>query len=638
MKYVIATAGHVDHGKSSLVKAISGMNPDRLAEEQQRQMTIDLGFAWFTLPSGDEVGIVDVPGHRDFISNMLAGVGSIDAVIIVVAADEGVMPQTIEHIMILDLLEVKRGLIAVTKTDLIQDQDWLGMVEKDIREAIRDTNLRNFPFVYVSAVTGAGIAELLEMLQKILAAIERKREDRDAHLAIDRVFSMKGFGTVVTGTLLGGALEVGTDVEILPAEKRGRIRGIETHKQKLDRALPGSRVALNINGVDVSEIKRGDVVVKPQTVKPTFRLDAQVRIIPSASGALKHNDSIKLYHGTAEINARVRTLGKDAIMPGEDGLVQLELQAPIIAWKGDRFILRRPSPQETIGGGQIINAASQRRYKRYSEKTLRSLSAQNSGSVWEIYTLLVEEKGVVPGSALEQSLLKEGFDFSDEKENLVIHDEFIQFFANCPKKDPVQFYTTKSKLNAMAEKINADLLLAYKDSPLIPGIPLSLMSEKLGISDCILEVLIDQGFLGDALISKKGYLCKKDRMIQFSEKDLRKIERLDILFEKEPFAPPSPETIQAITGNDLYQALIFMDKIIPIADSIVFRDKECNVMKSGLIKYLEEQGEITLAQFRDMFGTSRKYALAFLEYMDRLGITVRVDEVRKLKRIGIDKS
>ncbi|MGV8025307.1 MAG: selenocysteine-specific translation elongation factor [Anaerolineaceae bacterium] len=634
MKYVIATAGHVDHGKSSLVKALTGINPDRLKEEQQRQMTIDLGFAWFTLPSGDEVGIVDVPGHRDFISNMLAGIGSIDAVLLVVAADEGVMPQTLEHIMILDLLEINKGLIAITKTDLIQDQDWLRLVEKDIRDAIRDTNLQDFPFVPVSIVNGSGISELVQILQNILSTVEHQELNEEPHLAVDRVFSIKGFGTVVTGTLRGGELKVGEEVEILPTKKVGRIRSIETHKQKLEKAATGSRVALNITGVDVNEIYRGNVIVRPGSVRSTLRLDAQIRIISSASGALKHNDQVKLYHGTSEMLARVRTLGKDAIQPGDSGLVQLELSTPLVGWKGDRFVIRRPSPQETIGGGQIINPVSSKRYKRYSEKTMLSLDAQRAGSVWDVFSLLIEEKILISKADLEQSFLNEGFTFSDEQDELRTHAEFMEFSTICSQKDLVQFFTTKEELIDLSEKINSDLSQIYQSSSSAPGILLTLMSKKIGVEDCVLHTLLDQGLLDANLGLKKGYLFHKDRQIQFSEKDLHKIERLDNCMEKEPFTPPSLEAIQEITGNDLLQTLLFMEKLIQVDDSIIFRDIEFNQIKDQLIQFLEKHDEITLAQFRDLLNTSRKYALAFLDSMDKMGVTERVGEIRKLKTSG----
>jgi len=634
MKYVIATAGHVDHGKSALVKVLTGIDPDRLMEEQQRQMTIDLGFAWFTLPSEDEVGIVDVPGHRDFINNMLAGVGSIDAVMLVVAADEGIMPQTLEHMMILDLLEIKRGLIVITKTDLVREPAWLEMVENDIRDAVRGTVLQDFPLVQVSAVTRDGIQGLVGCIQTTLSQSSYAEKHGDAHLAVDRVFSIKGFGTVVTGTLRGGFLKTGEEIEILPVGKISRIRNIETHKQKLTIAEPGSRVALNLTGVDVQEIDRGSVVVRPKSVKPSMRLDAQVRIIASSSRGLKHNDQVKLYHGTSEILARVRTLGLDVIQRGETGFVQLELSAPLVCWKGDHFIIRRPSPQETIGGGQIINPAPDRRYKRYAERTLTNLNAQRVGSVWDIFALLLEGKFLVSEAKLEDIFLKEGLVYQDEVEMLRSHAEFVEFSTICSQKNMLRFVTTRQKLYDLSKVINSALYDTYQRSAIAPGLLISELSKKFGMQDCVLQSLLEKELLDEDLAFAKRYVFLKGRAIQFPDKDLHKIERLNSIIEREPYAPPSLEEIQDIVGNELLQALLFTGELVQVEDSIAFRENEFNAMKAQLIRFLERHGEISLAQYRDLLHTSRKYALAFLEYMDRSGVTERVGEVRKLKTSG----
>ena len=633
MKYVLATAGHVDHGKSTLVKALTGINPDRLIEEQKPQMTIDLGFAWFTLPNGDEVGIVDVPGHRDFIENMLAGVGGVDAALVVIAADEGVMPQTIEHITILDLLGIQKGIIAVTKSDLVKDQDWMSLVEKDIHDAVQGTYLQNFPLVKVSSTTGEGIPVLVEHLQNLFSHVKRNNLKGKPRLAVDRVFSVKGFGTVVTGTLLNGELNIGDEIEILPVRKTGRIRGIESHKTKAEKAMPGSRVALNITGIDTNEISRGNVVVRPGSIEPTSRLDAQIHIIPKASRALIHNDQIKLFHDTAEVLARVRVLGKEKINPGETGFVQLELSAPLVAWKDDRFVIRRPSPQETIGGGQILDIAPRRRYKRYAEKTLHNLEAQLSGSSWEIFSLLVDEKKVVSKSLLEENLIKNGFVFSEEIENLKNHSDFMTFTIDT-LKNPVQFFTNRSILDELSAAIDASLLLAYQDSSLAPGILLSSLSKSIEIEESALRALFEQNLIDKDLQLTDDYVCRKDHNIQFSENDLRKIERLNNLIQKQPYAPPALEIILEIVGQDLFQALLFTGKLVQIDDEIVFRDKEFNSMKKQLLDFLEQHGEITLAQFRDLLQTSRKYALAFLDHMDKAGVTQRVGESRKLKPSG----
>jgi len=634
MRYVIATAGHVDHGKSTLVKAVTGMDPDRLGEEQRRQMTIDLGFAWFTMPQGDEIGIVDVPGHRDFVSNMLAGIGGIDAVVLVVAADEGLMPQTIEHIQILDLLGRDKGIIAITKVDMVQDREWLTLVEQEIHDFISGTSLQAFPIVQVSAITGEGINTFLETLQQILLTVERQKGNNTPRLSVDRVFSIKGFGTVVTGTLLDGNLELGSEIEILPSGKHGRIRGIQTHKHKLQKAEAGSRVALNINGLEVAEINRGDVVVLPGTLPSTTRFDSEVHLVASANDGLKHNDRVKLYHGTAEVMARIRTLGKEVIQPGDSGFVQFELQEPIVLRKGDRFILRRPSPAQTIGGGYVINVISKRKYKRFTEKTISSLNALSSGSPLAILSLLIEERAAVSMIDLRNAFENEGLDFSNALRELQANDRVIQIAVVCPQKMDTSFVTTKEKIEEIAEQLRVELAAEYEKSSLTPGLLLSKIAKRLHVSDCVLETMLAQGVFGPSWSYQMGYLCCEGLEIEFSERDDRRIKQMDTLIQQNPFAPPDMKEISVITGSDLLQALVFKGKLIPVSDTILFREQEYVQMKEALEKYLEINNEITLAQFRDLFHTSRKYALAFLDYMDEQGVTTRVDEVRKLRHSG----
>jgi selenocysteine-specific elongation factor len=386
---VIGTAGHVDHGKSSLVEALSGMNPDRLAEEQARQMTIDLGFAWLTLPNGEEIGIVDVPGHRDFIENMLAGVGGIDAVLFVVAADEGVMPQTREHLAIVDLLQIDHGVVALNKIDLV-DEDWLELVESEVREALLTTRLAAAPLVRVSAKTGEGLDALRLALQNQLVNLPQRINSGRPRLPIDRVFTLSGFGTIVTGTLLDGNLEVGNECEILPKGIKTRIRSLQTHKKKEVLASPGSRTAANLAGVSVDQIRRGDVLVKTGTFQPAQRLDVRFRLLPDVSSPLKHNLEIKFFHYTSEVIGRVRVLGVEELKPGEEGWLQIELQHPIVAVRGDRFILRRPSPAETLGGGEILDPFPLRRYKRFGEEWRERLVALSLGDPGEVILRLFQ--------------------------------------------------------------------------------------------------------------------------------------------------------------------------------------------------------------------------------------------------------
>ncbi len=377
---VIGTAGHVDHGKSTLVNALTGINPDRLKEEQAREMTIELGFAWFNLPDGEQVGVVDVPGHRDFIENMLAGVGGIDAVLFVVAADEGVMPQTREHLHILDLLQIPNGIIVLTKADLVEDPDWFDLVEADVREAVRGTVLETAAVVRVSARTGLGLDELKQRLAQLLAASPTRPDLGRPRLPIDRVFTIAGFGTVVTGTLLDGHLSLGDEVEILPGGLRGRVRNLQTHKKKENTAIPGSRTAVNISGVELDQVQRGEVLTLPGRYHTSQRLDVHFRLLLDASAPLRHSSEVKFFVGAAEVVARARLLGVEELKPGDEGWLQLELAAPVVVVRGDRYILRRPSPGETLGGGAVVDPQPARRHKRFDPALLSRLESLRQGS------------------------------------------------------------------------------------------------------------------------------------------------------------------------------------------------------------------------------------------------------------------
>ena len=398
---VIGTAGHVDHGKSTLIEALTGVHPDRLKEEREREMTIDLGFAWMTLPSGEadqaeEVGIVDVPGHRDFIENMLAGIGGIDAALFVVAADEGVMPQTREHLAILDILQIQGGVVVLTKTDMVSDPDWLDLVESDLHEVLANTVLAEAPILRVSARTGAGIPELKKKLGEVLAQRPPRPDFNRPRLPVDRVFTIAGFGSVVTGTLADGSMHVGDEIEILPQGLRSRVRGLQTHKQKEQVAVPGSRTAVNISGIALEQIQRGNVIAHPGDYRPTQRIDVRFRLLEDVSQPLKHNTEVKLFIETAEVVARLRLLGVEELSPGEEGWLQLELHQPVVTIRGDRYILRRPSPGETLGGGVVVDPNPKGRHKRFAAETLASLEALSKGTPADILLQALLALGAAP--------------------------------------------------------------------------------------------------------------------------------------------------------------------------------------------------------------------------------------------------
>ena len=407
--YIIGTAGHVDHGKSTLIEAITGTHPDRLAEEREREMSIVLGFDSFQLPDGKGISVVDVPGHRDFIENMLSGIGSIDACLLVIAADEGVMPQTREHLDILDLLEVDKGVVALTKTDLVDDPDWLDLVEVEIRDLISTTALKDAPIVRVSAKTKFGIDDLLNTLSSVLEDQPERPDLGRPRLSVDRVFLMSGFGSIVTGTLLDGSLRTGDEVVLLPAKKTGRIRGLQNHSHEVNNIGPGNRVAVNISGIENKEIKRGDTLSHPGDYQPTRRLDVSFKFLPAINKPLKHDLETKLFLGADETQARVRLLGVEQLKPGEEALLQLEVEDPVVAVRGDRYILRRPSPSETLGGGIVIDPHPPYRHKRFDEKTLDRLESISEGDPVDLVVQAILGAKFSPWKAiLETSGLEEG--------------------------------------------------------------------------------------------------------------------------------------------------------------------------------------------------------------------------------------
>ncbi len=377
---IIGTAGHVDHGKSTLIAELTGIHPDRLKEEQEREMTIDLGFGWLTLPGGEEIGIVDVPGHRDFIENMLAGIGGIDAALLVIAADEGIMPQTREHLAILDLLQIPSGIIVITKIDLINDKDWMNLIESDVRTAVKNTILQDAPIVRVSAQTRSGLDQLISTLSDILKQKPARPDLGRPRLPIDRVFTMSGFGTVVTGTLIDGHLSIGDEIQVLPSGFTGRIRALQTHKKKEEQAVPGSRTAVNISGISTEQIQRGEVLVHSNQYVSTRRVDARLRLLKDIASPLKHSSEVKVFIGASETIGTLRLLDADELEPGQEGWIQLEVRDSIVAVRGDKYILRRPSPSETLGGGTIVDAQPKNRHKRFDNELLKSLSSIAKGS------------------------------------------------------------------------------------------------------------------------------------------------------------------------------------------------------------------------------------------------------------------
>ena len=629
---VIGTAGHVDHGKSTLIAALTGTHPDRLKEEQKREMTIELGFGWLTLPNGEEVGIVDVPGHRDFIENMLSGIGGIDAALLVIAADEGVMPQTREHLAILDLLQIPAGLIVLTKTDLASDDNWLDLVETDIRAAVAGTVLQNAPIVRVSAKTKRGLETLISNLQSLLETRPARPDLNRPRLPIDRIFSMSGFGTVVTGTLSDGHLSVGDEVEVLPSGQMGRIRGLQTHKKKEDTAVPGSRTAVNISGVEMESIRRGEVVVHPAQYQATRRVDARFRLLKEASAAVRHNSEVKFFVGASETVATLRLLGTEELEQGGEAWIQLELRDPVVTVRGDRYILRRPSPGETLGGGFIVDHQPKGRHKRFDEEVLKSLESLSKGTPAEILLEAAMALQVAPIREIVNRSRLEPEDAQAALQELLITNLLIPLEAGTPNISSDQLVIPIPHWNTLREKVLQLVQTYHRSYPLRRGIPREELKSRLKLSARIFSGVIAR-LAADQLLWEQGnFVAMPGHEIKLGENQKAKVQGLRRRFEQNPFNPPGIKESQAEVGEEVLNALLEMNEYIAVSADVIFRKQDYDSAVTKIRSMLQQNVKITLAEVRDLLGTSRKYAQALLEHLDTVGMTVRDGDTRKLKK------
>lgn len=618
--HVIGTAGHVDHGKSTLVRALTGIDPDRLAEEKEREMTIDLGFAWFRL-GDEEVGIVDVPGHRDFIENMLAGVGGIDLALFVVAADEGVMPQTREHLAILDLLGVESGIVVLTKTDLVEDAEWLELVGLEIAEALEGSSLEGAPIMPISARSGAGIAALTELLGTKLAETETRVDSGHARLPIDRVFSLSGFGTVVTGTLLDGSLRVGDAVEIIPDGPSARIRGLQTHKTKRDVALPGSRVAINLTGVSHDELRRGQVVAVPGYLRPTTLLDVAYRHLSNASQPLEHHADVKVFVGAAEVSGRARVLGEESISPGQTGWLQLSLAAPVAVARGDRFILRRPSPGETIGGGIILDSNPGRRHRRFRPEVIARFKALQAGTPEEIVLQTLLRSGPAESAlVLERSGLK-GTDGPAAIANLV---------ASGQVREMGKYLVAEVTWRALSDRALDALATYHREYPLRLGMSREELRSRLNLPPAVFTQLAEELAGTDSLLESSTTLRLPSHTVRFNPEQQRKVDLLMAQLSRSGVNSPSVKECREAVGDALYVALVDRGDLIQINPDVVYAGDQYREIMRALQGYLQQHRSITAAQARDLLQTSRKYAIALLEHLDETRITRRVGDERML--------
>jgi selenocysteine-specific elongation factor len=620
---VIGTAGHVDHGKSTLVEALTGMNPDRLKEEREREMTIELGFAWLTLPNGETVSVVDVPGHEDFIRHMLAGVGGIDLAMLVIAADESVMPQTREHLHILDLLQVPRGIVVLTKSDLVEEPDWLELVQVEISETLTGTVLEGSPMIPVAARYGQGIPRLLQTLTDALAESTPRPDLGKPRLSVDRVFSMSGFGTVVTGTLLDGNLRVGEEITILPEGRIGRIRGLQTHRTKVEVATPGRRLAVNVVGWEVNEIRRGDLLCHPTTYTPSRLIDVALTLLPDAPRPLRHNQTIEFYSGATQRTAHVRLIGTAELEPGMERFAQIRLDDAMALARGDRFIIRQPSPSVTIGGGRVLDATPRGRWRRFHADTLERFRLLSEGSPVE----LVAQKTATLEPTTERELVA-GLPFNSDMAKVALAE------AIADKR--VRLLEDGTLLSAGGWTRRQEQLLkaiaAYHHAyPLRLGLPREEVASKVLLkpkaSGAFLKALAEEGLmvLGETWVSVMGWA------VQLSKAQQKAVDTLLAHFTTAPFTPPNLGDAIAIVGEELLFYLVARGDLVRVSPDVLLGRGGYEAMVQGVHDLYAEQGEVTAGALRDKFNTSRKFAIALLEHLDSLKLTRRMGDVRVVR-------
>lgn len=609
--FVIGTAGHVDHGKSTLVRALTGIDPDRLAEEKAREMTIDLGFAWLTLDGiEDEVGVVDVPGHRDFIENMLAGVGGIDLALFVIAADEGVMPQTREHLAILDLLGIQGGIIALTKIDMVEDEEWVELVSLEVAEAFEGTVLGDAPIVPVSAHTGAGIDQLKTTLIEHLQQTEQKSDVGRPRLPIDRAFSLAGFGTVVTGTLTDGQLRIGDEITLEPSGLSGRVRGLQTHKSQKDVARPGSRVAVNITGISKTEAKRGEVLTKENTTTTTTLLDCHYRHLESAEFPLKHNAEVKFFIGSAEIIARARVIGTEKIEVGETGWLQLALTDPVAVIRGERFIIRRPSPPATIGGGVILDAQPGRQHRRFKPDVIQRLETLSQGSPEQLVLQQLAKVEPVAAVNLDAEL--------ELVEQMIADRQIVQVGKQL---------VSISKFNQWQNTVMGLLKSYHEEYPLRLGMSREEIRSRLKLKAAVFDPFVAQS--GDFFVTEGAILRLTDHAVTLTPAQTAVLDKTMAQFNGIN-SPSVKQTIEMLGDAELYQVIVGRGDFVQVSSDVVWAKVDYVKLTESVYNYIRENESITVGDVRDKFDTSRKYAIALLEHLDSIGKTRRVGDTRVL--------
>lgn len=629
---ILGTAGHIDHGKTSLIRALTGIDTDRLKEEKERGITIELGFAHLALPDGRLLGIVDVPGHEKFVKNMVAGATGIDLVALVIAADEGVMPQTREHLEICSLLRIKYGFVVLTKVDMV-DSDWLELVREDITEYLSETFLAEAPVAEVSSVTGEGIPELIELISQMTAKIPERDMGHLFRLPIDRVFTMKGFGTVITGTSISGQIRTGDDVTIYPQGIASKIRGIHVHNQAMEEVHAGLRTAINLQSIEKMMLQRGNVVATKDALRATYMLDVVLDLLPSAPRKLKNRAKVRFHAGTSEIISTLVLLDRDELNPGETCLAQIRMDAPTTVLKGDRYVLRSYSPVRTIGGGQILHPLPGKK-KRFQDRVLNALKLLEKGEEEEIIEVFVS-MGRFQGVGEEELSFLVNMSrkkLTEQLNALKARRRIIRFDKERGTMIHADF------MEKAREELLETLSEYHKAFPLKQGlIKEELRSRMTGPRDPkLFNHLIHQLEKEEALVQEKEVVRLKDHQVTLAQDQEKVREELEEIYANGRLQPPYFKEIKSkFQGNSASEVLGVMVKdgvLLKVKEDLYFHRSAMEALEKELVGYLKANGEITTPQFKEMTGASRKYTIPLIEYFDKSQVTVRVGDSRVLRK------
>ncbi len=634
MKHLIlGTAGHIDHGKTSLVKALTGTDTDRLKEEKARGITIELGFAHLELPGGIEFGVVDVPGHEKFVRAMVAGVAGMDLVMLVIAADEGIMPQTREHLDILRLLGVRCGLVALTKCDMVEP-DWLPLVQEEVREFVEGTFLEAAPIIPVSSRTGAGLDELKAMLSQLAEGAAEKKRDGAFRLPVDRVFTVSGFGTVVTGTLLSGEIRLGDEVEVLPSGNRGKVRGIQAHGSRVDTGLAGQRLAVNLQGVDLDQVSRGNIVVPRDVFRTTRRVDVRLDHLASAPRDLRHRSTVRIHAGTSELHAQVILLDRDRLIPGESAFAQLRLAEPMLLVSGDPYILRAASPPATIAGGIVLDPFPPARRRRSDDaiKLLESLDAAEHRKTCH----LIVAQSILSGVTLEEIVLRSGIPRKLAElalQELLSSGRILQM-----TREP-RIFITRESANSIKQLLVDELLSFISANPLKQGIGKEELKTRIPKRS-------DQRFFAPLVseLEKEGLLILERDIVRPPSGQTTSSARgglsaqLLTLLEQKGQEPPTIKELADASGatekivRDHLALLVRDGQVFRVSADIYYHATHLETIRASLTACLQQMGEIVPSEFRDLTGLSRKFMIPLLEFFDNEKLTIRVGDKRILRK------